>query len=375
MDYEETLDNEVINSITAFVQEFGLKLKSVRLTITDEREILTISDYMEHSYITPELMEKWTDDPLKAPIRIGSSPWPDRIEVDEVTKLTDQITIVRGTIIWVTNDEILYGGSFLTQPVKMHVLRDGAGYKIHYLEIDSKIPKSLSRIGSQIPNYRIQQTLYQEMRANDGVLIACNESHQPVFTGGGENVINMNAEFIKELDKISFDEFNDLIERSDEVESVKDLYDKNIWDIYDMCNRGITGGFFSFWEESYRLNQYISFRGYSELYYFGVHGRSFSHGKTFDAESGKLLSITDVLSVSPDNIAETLYNEYIAYHTLLGDGFDELAKDFIDNLKDQCDENAVFWLADDGIHIYFDEYTFGYANGASELIIPYSNSD
>jgi hypothetical protein len=142
------------------------------------------------------------------------------------------------------------------------------------------------------------------------------------------------------------------------------------------------------WEESYRKGLYISFIGSSEWDGLGVHGGCDYAGHTFDCETGELLNISDILSVGADNLVDTLYREYIEYHAALDDGYDILAQGysaqlnsgdyngyFIDSVKEQCGEDAVFWLAADGIHIYFRQYTFYCAAGASELLIPYSRLD
>ena len=226
-----------------------------------------------------------------------------------------------------------------------------------------------------IPEYTITQTLYQEICANDGVLLARNEYWQPVFVGNSNRVRKMNEAFSNDLADVNLDDFTYLPE----------FYDNREGYIYEDANKfGRVGGYLSEWEESWRKNQYISFAEYGEWDNLGVHGGMHRDGHTFDVESGKLLAITDILKITSSNIKEVLYNEYIAYHASLGDGFDEMARGDgsdsfssiqVDAVKSQCGEDAIFWLSDDGVHIFFDEYTFSFADGATELLIPYDRSD
>jgi hypothetical protein len=140
---------------------------------------------------------------------------------------------------------------------------------------------------------------------------------------------------------------------------------------YEDANIGRVGGLAVTGEESCRKGRYISFIGSSEWDGLGAHGGHDYAGHTFDCETGELLNISDILSIGADNLVYTLYREYISYHAALNDGYDVLAQGyseqlhsgdyngyFVDSVKEQCGGNAVFWLADDGIHIYFRQYTF-----------------
>ena len=225
-----------------------------------------------------------------------------------------------------------------------------------------------------IPEYEIRQTLYHEVRAGDGVLLARAECNQPVFLGDGENVIRMNKTFEEDLDGFGFDDFEYLI----------DMYDNREGYVYDDARSGRIAGYSETWEESFRMNEFISFSAKCEWDGLGPHGGFEMTGRTFNARTGEELGIRDILKIPRNRIADTLYNEYVAYHYALNDGLDELALGYesgayntrhIESVKAQCGENAAFWLEDDGVHIFFEQYTFYYAVGASELVIPYSRTD
>jgi hypothetical protein len=230
-----------------------------------------------------------------------------------------------------------------------------------------------------IPEYDIRQTYYEELRADDGVLLWRDEYNRPVFAGTGERIEKMNAVFESETPTKS---------TADNPDELLASYYGRAGYTYEEANDGRVGGSVVTWEESYRKGRYISFLGSSEWDGLGPHGDRGYAGHTFDCETGELLNIFDVLSVGTDNSVDTLYREYIAYHAALDDGYDLAAqgydgqspedgynKSFVASVKEQCGEDAVFWLAADGIHIYFHGYTFYYAAGASELLIPYSRID
>ena len=226
-----------------------------------------------------------------------------------------------------------------------------------------------------MPKYAITQTCYQELRADDGTLLACNEYWQPVFSGNGDRIRMMNSSFAQDLAKANLDSFSELPEQ----------YDTRQGYAYEDAQSGRVGGYREIWEESYRMGHILSFTASGEWDGLGAHGGFERHGRTFDASTGEQLRLSDCLKGSPEEQVEILYNEYLAYQADLDDGyFAELAKGdspedfdgyFAESVKEQCGENAVFWLADDGIHVYFHQYTFYYAAGSSELVIPYTRLD
>ena len=230
-----------------------------------------------------------------------------------------------------------------------------------------------------IPEYKIKQTYYTELRASDGVLLWRDESNQPIFVGTSLQIKNMNSVFEDEL----------LTEDTiDPSEWLLEAYDSREGYTYEEANNGRIGGLVTTWEESYRKNQYLSFVGSSEWDGLGPHGGFDLLGHTFDCSTGEEMKISDLLLIAENQVQEVLYNEYIAYQLSRGDegkflaeaaqGYDSgsYVNYYVESVKEQCDPaKAVFWLAADGVHVYFNQYTFYYAAGASELIIPYTRFD
>ena len=71
--------------------------------------------------VSPELLKEWQNDPQKAPGRVVSSPWPDRIEILSIVKLPDSSYEVKGDIIEVTSVEMANGGAAARRPITLTV--------------------------------------------------------------------------------------------------------------------------------------------------------------------------------------------------------------------------------------------------------------
>lgn len=88
--------------ILSLVENFGYQLQNVSLLGPKEE----LEKSMEQYYggiVSPKLIEKWLKDPLIAPGRLTSSPWPDRIDVTDIRKISDQKYSLIGEIVEVTS--------------------------------------------------------------------------------------------------------------------------------------------------------------------------------------------------------------------------------------------------------------------------------
>lgn len=112
-------------AIRAMVLEFGTKLKNVPLSGTKEAAIQAIRENYG-PYVSPELLAAWEADPIKAPGRLTSSPWPERIEILEITKSDDGSYEVQGKVLEITSAEAISGGVASQYGVAMKIRnRDG----------------------------------------------------------------------------------------------------------------------------------------------------------------------------------------------------------------------------------------------------------
>ncbi|HEY8488516.1 MAG TPA: hypothetical protein VIL38_05530 [Thermaerobacter sp.] len=108
-------------AVRSVVEAFGRQLQQVSL-LAPEDEVRRSMEKHYAGYVAPELLAAWQADPLNAPGRTVSSPWPDRIEITSVKALPDGGYQVEGTLIEVTSVEQGTDEAAATRPITL-VLR------------------------------------------------------------------------------------------------------------------------------------------------------------------------------------------------------------------------------------------------------------
>ncbi len=98
---EGSVSNENDSAIRAQVTAFGTTLKNVALLGTPENVKKDLQKNYE-SYLTPELLLAWQNNPSLALGRQTSSPWPDRINIVSVVGKNGSYT-VDGNVIELTS--------------------------------------------------------------------------------------------------------------------------------------------------------------------------------------------------------------------------------------------------------------------------------
>jgi hypothetical protein len=117
-----------VSQVRMTVSSFGDQLQKMPL-IADQDLIDKGMDIYYGVYIHQDLLAKWKADPLHAPGRLTSSPWPDRIEVTNTTKTSADTYTVDANIIEVANGN---GGTEVvsTIPVTFTLTRGPDGWQI-----------------------------------------------------------------------------------------------------------------------------------------------------------------------------------------------------------------------------------------------------
>jgi len=116
-------------AVTSLVEDFGGKLQTVSLQAPKD----AVKKSMQENYgalVSPELLAKWVNDPQSAPGRAVSSPWPDRIEILSVDKLSEQAYEVKGEIIEITSVEKVNGGVAAKRPITLVAKKAGERWLI-----------------------------------------------------------------------------------------------------------------------------------------------------------------------------------------------------------------------------------------------------
>lgn len=85
-----------VKEVRATVVDFGASLKGVDALLPNATSTIATTFA---PYVAPELLSVWTDEPTLAPVRFGSEPWPQRIEIQSVEKQKDGTYWVVGFVI------------------------------------------------------------------------------------------------------------------------------------------------------------------------------------------------------------------------------------------------------------------------------------
>jgi hypothetical protein len=106
--------------IKSLIEEFGKKIQNVYLTSPEEKVKQDIEENYR-DFLSPDLLASWIENPFQALGRLTSSPWPDRIEVENIEKINDSQYQVKGKIIEITSVEAIEGGAAVTRDITLIV--------------------------------------------------------------------------------------------------------------------------------------------------------------------------------------------------------------------------------------------------------------
>lgn len=141
---EETQQSaqEEETAVRSLVETFGGKLQAVSLLAPEDILKKSIGDNYR-IYVTPDLLEEWLSQPQKAPGRLTSSPWPDRIGILSLQKINNNGYEVTGDIIEITSVEKNNGAIAAKQPIILEVNKTDANWLISKVILDVIIHKDV----------------------------------------------------------------------------------------------------------------------------------------------------------------------------------------------------------------------------------------
>lgn len=125
--------------VIVVVKNFGQKLQLVSLQAPKENVVQSIQENYS-AFISQALLEKWKNTPLEAPGRIVSSPWPDRIEIKSVEKISADNYQVEGEIIEITSTEIASGEATAKRPISLIVKKSNGKWLINEVTLGDYEP-------------------------------------------------------------------------------------------------------------------------------------------------------------------------------------------------------------------------------------------
>ncbi|MDA8227701.1 MAG: hypothetical protein M0T74_08350 [Desulfitobacterium hafniense] len=109
-------------AVASLVEKFGSRLKKVSLQAPKD----IVKKSMQENYgdvVSPSLLAEWVNNTQNALGRVVSSPWPERIEIQRIEKMSDSAYDVKGQIIEITSVEMANGGAAAKRPISLGVAK------------------------------------------------------------------------------------------------------------------------------------------------------------------------------------------------------------------------------------------------------------
>jgi hypothetical protein len=107
--------------VRTLVEGLGKRLQNVALLAPDAAQEIQ-AQYS--GFVSPALLKVWMTDPLHAPGRRVSSPWPDRIDINTLTRESPGRYRVEGDVVEITSMEVTSGGEADRIPFHLIVEND-----------------------------------------------------------------------------------------------------------------------------------------------------------------------------------------------------------------------------------------------------------
>lgn len=108
------------------ISQFGKQLKKVSVLAPDSLLIPQMKQAYK-PYITQELLQSWIENPSQAPGRKTSSPWPEKINIIQLTKIKNSLYKAKGKVVYITSKEKVNGGQAIEKTVVMEVEKMNEG--------------------------------------------------------------------------------------------------------------------------------------------------------------------------------------------------------------------------------------------------------
>lgn len=126
---KEPQESNVFGKVADLVKDFGGKLQNVSLQAPED-EVKKSMEENYGEYVSKGLLTKWENDPLNAPGRMTSSPWPESIEIQIIKKISEDEYVVEGEINEITSVEKINGGAAAKRPIILKVKKNDSQWSI-----------------------------------------------------------------------------------------------------------------------------------------------------------------------------------------------------------------------------------------------------
>lgn len=187
---DTSLQNDAIDQQAVMTQvvDFGKKLSMVSLQAPTDIVAKSIQENYG-AYVSTTLMDAWVKDPSRAPGRLTSSPWPDRIEVLNSTKVSVDTYEVKGEIIEITSQETINGGAVSKHPITLVVKKIDNRWLIDAVRVsgDPMVNDAITYLNTQYGfNFSLPMSWKGYTIVKDewkGIAVGDPQNKQPLETG------------------------------------------------------------------------------------------------------------------------------------------------------------------------------------------------
>ncbi|MGH8146575.1 MAG: membrane lipoprotein lipid attachment site-containing protein [Rhodanobacteraceae bacterium] len=121
-------------AVRKIVERFGQQMQKIS-TLAPPDAVRRELPQVYGDVLSPELLATWRAHPDQAIGREGSSPWPQKIEIDKIDCANGESCRVTGEVDYVTSNEIEHGGVFMRRGVTLEVTHSGQHWRIASVQL------------------------------------------------------------------------------------------------------------------------------------------------------------------------------------------------------------------------------------------------
>lgn len=116
-------------AVRLLVERFGRQMQKVS-TMAPPKLMHRQLQKVYAGLLSPELLRAWQTHPQRVVGRKVSSPWPQRIEVEQIECARADVCRVSGSVDYVTSNELEHGGVFMRRAITLEVTHGRSGWRI-----------------------------------------------------------------------------------------------------------------------------------------------------------------------------------------------------------------------------------------------------
>jgi TolA-binding protein len=332
--------------------------ESDNLSVRDYETMIDFFSYYWSSSTTKTAMYKLITEVARTHESVSKSQYISRADVraiDVADKFLQQ-TKAAGEIAAAVLCYKEYANLVLdkTEQAVLDFLQNTPAYTATPNDSGASTPTYTPGSTSETPAFEIKQVYFKEFRRSDGIVYATVDWWRPVFYGNSAAAAKMNAVYDKPgLTPTTSGYWK--LEPEHEFHEFADYFEEGFEDVEEVSL-------------TYQKNGIISFASYFYEYTGGAYPVHFTSGHTFKLSTGDELGLDDILKVNQYSVGDILAYEFSKKFEL-PDDMTWADVSYASTL------DIPFYLAEDGVHIYYSAFTFYRSYGEKELIIPYSRTD